>query len=380
MRIGIVTFHGADNYGSVLQAYALSRYLRTLGHEVDIIDYYFEHDYRQYQLFRTYRYKAHAASFVSDLISFAPHYKRKKNFAAFRKQFLPMTPHRASTIDELRELNDQYDGFICGSDQIWNLDCTDGVNAAFFLEFAEKGKRKVAYAPSMGSYALREEDKSAIGQSLDSFDAISVRESSMISLLAELVPQQKIAHVLDPTLLLTADDYRRGLTVTEKNQHYIFLYILGGTKAYAGIIEQAKRLAQQRNAALFYIFDNNNGIFRLHGRDYSGCSPREFVSLIASADYVLTNSFHATVFSILFHKDFTAFSRGNSSGRITELLDSLGLGERFYTKQGGLLGHMDSYEAADRALDKQREVSRQFIRDALNGRMVRETEWMNRED
>ena len=64
MRIGIVTFHGADNYGSVLQAYALSRYLRTLGHEVDIIDYYFEHDYRQYQLFRTYRYKAHAASFV----------------------------------------------------------------------------------------------------------------------------------------------------------------------------------------------------------------------------------------------------------------------------------------------------------------------------
>ena len=85
MRIGIVTFHGADNYGSVLQAYALSRYLRTLGHEVDIIDYYFEHDYRQYQLFRTYRYKPHAASFVSDLVSFAPHYKRKKNFAAFRK-------------------------------------------------------------------------------------------------------------------------------------------------------------------------------------------------------------------------------------------------------------------------------------------------------
>ena len=107
-------------------------------------------------------------------------------------------------------------------------------------------------------------------------------------------------------------------------------------------------------------------MFRSYGKDYSGCSPREFVSLIACADYVLTNSFHATVFSILFHKDFTAFSRGKSSGRITELLDSLGLRERFYTESDGVFDHIDSYEAADIVLDKQREVSRKFIEDVFD--------------
>ena len=158
MKIGIITFHGADNYGSVLQAYALTEYLNDKGYDAEIIDYYFEHDYRQYKPFRTYLYSRQPKAFLSDVFSYSVHCKRIKNFQNFRKEFLKLSSVRIGASDGWQEIASYYDCFICGSDQIWNLNCTNGVCGPYFLDFVS-GKRKIAYAPSMGDYLLLDNDK-----------------------------------------------------------------------------------------------------------------------------------------------------------------------------------------------------------------------------
>ena len=314
MKIGVITFHGADNYGSVLQAYALTEYLNDKGYDAEIIDYYFEHDYRQYKPFRTYLYSRQPKAFLSDVFSYSVHCKRIKNFQNFRKEFLKLSSVRIGASDGWQEIASYYDCFICGSDQIWNLNCTNGVCGPYFLDFVS-GKRKIAYAPSMGDYLLLDNDREKMRKALEEFYAISVREAS---------------------------------------------------KAYGNIVNEAKKIAKQNGLQIKYVFDNNNAMIKNIGFDCSGCNPREFVSMIYNAEYVLTNSFHATVFSIIFKKNFTSYARGKSSGRITELLSSLGLEERFNLESNGCIIAINSYDKVYQLLANMKIESMIYLENALN--------------
>lgn len=246
MKIGVITFHGADNYGSVLQAYALTEYLNDKGYDAEIIDYYFEHDYRQYKPFRTYLYSRQPKAFLSDVFSYSVHCKRIKNFQNFRKEFLKLSSVRIGASDGWQEIASYYDCFICGSDQIWNLNCTNGVCGPYFLDFVS-GKRKIAYAPSMGDYLLLDNDREKMRKALEEFYAISVREASMIQMLEQLNLPISIQTVVDPTLLLKKEDYIQGLKLEKMVSagKYIFVYILGGTKAYGNIVNEAKKIAKR---------------------------------------------------------------------------------------------------------------------------------------
>ena len=115
-----------------------------------------------------------------------------------------------------------------------------------------------------------------------------------------------------------------------------------------------------------YVFDNNNAMIKNIGFDCSGCNPREFVSMIYNAEYVLTNSFHATVFSIIFKKNFTSYARGKSSGRITELLSSLGLEERFNLESNGCIIAINSYDKVYQLLANMKIESMIYLENALN--------------
>lgn len=365
MNIGILTFHGSDNYGSVLQAYALATFLNKTNAKAEIIDYYFEHDYRQYKVFRTYRYRTNPKAFVADCISFVPHLRRRHHFASFRSKYLPLSDKKITTAEELSSLAPKYDAFICGSDQIWNLNCTDGVTDAFFLRFVDSGKKKIAYAPSMGSYSLQQKDMRSLQEALSDFDAISVREPSMVDIINQIDPEAHVQAVLDPTMLLTATDYEKELINGKINEHYIFVYILGGSKTYTGILDHARIMAKQKNCKIRYIIDNNNALKRLQGKDCSGCSPCDFLMLIRDAEYVLTNSFHATVFSILFHKQFTSFGRGLSTSRVTDLLHSLDLDHCFWSTEKEQFSCVNTYERVDSILEKKREKSIAFLNRTL---------------
>lgn len=227
---------------------------------------------------------------------------------------------------------------------------------------------KIAYAPSMGDYLLLDNDREKMRKALEEFYAISVREASMIQMLEQLNLPISIQTVVDPTLLLKKEDYIQGLKLEKMVSagKYIFVYILGGTKAYGNIVNEAKKIAKQNGLQIKYVFDNNNAMIKNIGFNCSGCNPREFVSMIYNAEYVLTNSFHATVFSIIFKKNFTSYARGKSSGRITELLSSLGLEERFNLESNGCIIAINSYDKVHQLLANMKIESMIYLENALN--------------
>lgn len=365
MKIGILTFHGADNYGSVMQAYALSSYLKNRGHQAEIVDYYFEHDYRQYRVFRAYRYATHPQSFVADLIDIGPHMRRRKNFEAFRRDVLPLSKGKKLSLEQLKAAAKEYDCLICGSDQIWNLDCTGGVNDAYFLKFADAGVRKIAYAPSMGMDEAGEDVLRAIAREIEGFDAVALREQSSADMLAPYL-SRKVGSVVDPTLLLNPSDYRELLDAApvDKAQKYVLLYILGSTRGYGHVLDYAAELARSKGLKLKYIIDTNNGMRRLSGDNMSGCNPCTFLSLIQNAQFVVSNSFHATVFSILFRRKFVSFARGKSSRRMQDLLEKLGIPERMFDTGSSIDAEID-YDSVHEKIRTLRASSEEYLLNAL---------------
>ena len=378
MKICTITCHRVYNYGASLQAYALQNYLEGKGHTVKIIDYrpwYLNMRYNFWFIAPISRMYSVASRFW--IIRFIycllkrrdalKNYGRKRAFDNFTQQYLRLTDRSYNTLDSLKNMPPLADLYIAGSDQIWNLNCTNGVCGPYFLDFVS-GKRKIAYAPSMGDYLLLDNDREKMRKALEEFYAISVREASMIQMLEQLNLPISIQTVVDPTLLLKKEDYIQGLKLEKMVSagKYIFVYILGGTKAYGNIVNEAKKIAKQNGLQIKYVFDNNNAMIKNIGFDCSGCNPREFVSMIYNAEYVLTNSFHATVFSIIFKKNFTSYARGKSSGRITELLSSLGLEERFNLESNGCIIAINSYDKVYQLLANMKIESMIYLENALN--------------
>ena len=210
MKIGTITFHCAYNFGSALQTYALRKYLTDLGHDVHVIDYRSE-DFRNYWIFRKYGIK----SFAVDLLFLPGNLRRRSSFQTFWHRHFNLTKNTYEGTDAdlqmAQDLND-FDAFICGSDQIWNLDCTRGPVPPFFLSFAPNDTKKIAYAPSMSHAKFVEknftaEDKKRISGWLNRFDSVSVREISVAGQFQDLT-DKSIVETLDPTLLLDLKDYR----------------------------------------------------------------------------------------------------------------------------------------------------------------------------
>lgn len=333
MKVGIITFHKAENFGSALQAYALSEQVKMYGHHVDVIDFVLDSDMLQYQLFRTKMYKESKKSFVADILYLSRNMQRKRRFRQFRNQYLSLTGKTYQLKDSLEELNTEYDCFICGSDQIWNLNCTQMFVPPFFLSFAKKNKLKIAFAPSMPC-EVKEEYFGDLRTYIERLDYVSVREKQSITFLTDKVKVNKvIEHAMDPTLLLPAEHYIKEFSLARndggRKEKYIFVYILGDRESAKNIASHARELAKQVNCSIKYVYSRH--LKEIGQAQYCyGSGPREFLELIYNATYVLTNSFHATVFSVLYEKKMCVFPREGSSSRMEELLHNLGLEKRLY--------------------------------------------------
>ena len=323
-----ITFHCSYNYGSVLQAFALQRFLQNNGIENDIIDYR-SVDFEQYRIIPTRYSKKSINTFLRTLFFLPKYLKRKNSFQSFLHSMLNCTRKIYYNVDELSELNGKYDAFICGSDQIWNLDCTGGVNPVYFLKFVGEGKKKIAYAPSLAKGEFKRDYSKEIKNALVGFNAISVREENTIPLIQGLT-DKKVFCVLDPTLLLLPENYPmiKPRNIVDGSE-YIFVYMLGYDE---NLIEYCKKLREEKNLPIFYLMGMEDIKYHkeLAGKDVFGATPEEFLYYIAHAKYVLTTSFHATVFSILFQRQFCTFHRKNTWARTSSLLDALNIRERSY--------------------------------------------------
>jgi hypothetical protein len=357
VRVGIITFHNSYNFGSALQAYALQTAVGDMGHEATIIDYR-SRNFDQYLLL-TPRHPRQTLKVISH---FSAYVRRRQSFRRFWTKWLRLTSRHYKWTNEgqLEELPAQFDAFVCGSDQIWNLDATQGVVGPYFLSFAGN-RRRVAYAPSLAHTSFRPEyfDKRQVAALLGMFDAISVRERETVGLFQPLVGK-KIKVTLDPTLLLSADTYRAIATPRLITGDYVFVYQLADCPE---MIESVIEVAAKCHTRVVYVSEHKLPI--QNSVNLFGVGPEDFVSLVANADRVFTNSFHATVFSLLFHRPFQSFSSDGSGSRMRDLLGSLGLESSFSDHKDIDPLPIIDWDDVDRRIAHLRDDSLRFLREAL---------------
>ena len=318
MFIGILTFLNANNYGAVLQAFSLYNKLKCMGFDVEMIDYRCPIIEAKHSASLSNR-----KSIKSKLIGFIYNKifrKRRKKFEMFRTQ-LPKS--RAYTPNDIEQANDQYDLFITGSDQVFNFTLT-GHDETFFLDFVESKNKKISYAASMGKFIDSEKDTYA--KLLKDFRLLSVREKST----AEQIENKlgiPCSNVPDPVFLHSAEEWKALMGVhTEKRQKpYVLIYTLFES---AELYRLAKEYAKKNNYKVIAITKalRPGGFADVFVRD---AGPKEFLSLIMNAAYVVTDSFHGTAFSIIFGKQLKIVMPPNAQNRIVDLLNELGIGRDF---------------------------------------------------
>lgn len=357
MKIGILTFHWATNYGAILQAFALQNYLKNLGHDVYIINYRPKH--KQYK--RTFLSCFYTKRFWLYLFNIKEHIKEKK-LDNFRKTYLHETLLYES-LDELKKKSPKFEVYICGSDQIWNSYFTtkgEGKpTSVYFLDFGDKNVKRIAYAVSFGCENYPEEALNIAKKYIHNFKAISVRENSAISIVTKIGFMNPIK-LPDPTLLLLRDEYCFTNTDQESAQKKAFVYIL--REEYQDVKDI--KLYLKRN----YIINTTNKFFNPY-------SVEEWVSGIKNASIVLTNSFHGMVFSLIFHVPFIVVpAKGTTSGmndRFNTLLSYLNLEHRIMNiydidKLKMLVDEKINWQIVDSQLTELRNESYKFFNQVLN--------------
>lgn len=320
-KVGILThYHNSINYGGVLQAYALCKKIEFLGYECEQIDIEFLSEWKNLNFSR---------SFIDDYIKKIKFIKKiyikfskikngkkiKRNklirktwedsFTKFSKIIIPHSDelYNSKTI---HTANGKYDIFVVGSDQVWN---PIYYYEPFFLTFVTNAVPKIAYAASISQNQLSDNVKKLYSQNLRDFRAISVREESAVHLLSEIVDNH-IEHVLDPTLLLDKNDWDAITDGRIEKEPYLFCYFLGDDENMRTL---AKEFAIKKQVKLVNIC-HATGIFHKSDISFGDVSfeaptPNEFLSLIKYAEYIFTDSFHASVFSLIYQRQFFVFSR-----------------------------------------------------------------------
>jgi hypothetical protein len=369
-KIGVITFWtDQENYGCVLQCYALQQVLKQLGYIPFLIKF-------NDKLRRTFADKL--LYWIRILVSlklirektvrvFNRLFKPKKDnqtkgrdLNSFREKYIAGT-NKIYTFSDLEINPPQADFYICGSDQIWS-ESLIGYNKICFLEWVDEKIPRIAYAPSFGAPCVSPLFMSKIKQSLPKFQVVTVRETSGVEICKQAgIPNAQC--VPDPTLLLTQHDYSLLFSnVERKNRKYLVLYWLGAFMK-EDIINEIKQFAKQNNLIIIYIpigGEQDEIIDENCQKQYP--SIQEWLFLIANAQYVLTNSFHGTVFSIIFNKQFGVYlaegELSKKNDRILSFLNTLNLNKRIITTDLQELDKSIPYDPVNAYLQKQREEIR----------------------
>ena len=360
-RTATITWITYPNYGTFLQAYALQQTLLSLGCTNAIID-----DKRIIDSAKRITLRMKIGAIKNKILEFL-HLKPKTNpnlhisfYNSFRDKYLNID----SEWTDLKSLSDSYDTFICGSDQIWSPYLK--FEPYYYLAFTDK--KKIAYAPSTGTGSCNQEYVKNIRPLLESFSHIAVREADGAEMLSAFI-EKDIKVVLDPTLLLSSEDWDRVAHPIENDAPYIMCYFLTPNTWY---LDYAREYSKKHNVKI-KIF-NTNPVYQNYGFDCIWAGPSEFLSYIKGADKVFTDSFHASIFSIIYQKDFVTFKRFEDGGtndqnaRIANLFRKLGIESRFIGKERlHDIEHLDElcYTNMNGYIGTLRDESISYLRNAL---------------
>lgn len=325
MRIGVITFHRAINYGAALQTYALQRALTSLGFDSEVIDYRCAHMEELYRLIGGFSAKSVKQN-IRSFINYFPARNKMRSFRSMISENMKLSPE-AYTADTIKNANDCYDVFITGSDQVFNYACSD-FDKNYFLDFVDDPTKINSYAASFGISDIPEQFKDDYRRLLSRFNNISVREESGRRLVGELADRDSDLHV-DPVFLLDSEDWSE-LAKDPDFDNYILIYRLNKSNV---INDFARKLARLTGKKIVNI--GQDFIDKLKNRDFDGSldtTVQEFLGLFKNADYVVTNSFHGTAFSVIFErkcfvetkqKDFKKNDRAENLLKLTGLMDAV---------------------------------------------------------
>ena len=354
MKIGILTFQWAHNrnFGASLQSYACKKLLDKISNlqNVKIINFI-----------------PNNLTLKGKILA----YFTAKNFREYNQKFLSLTP-KIEKFEELKKLNNEFDTFIVGSDQvwrgIWNLDS----KTHYFFDFVNDNKKKIAYAASFGvdywegTPELTEKIKPLIKR----FDYISVREESGIDICKNTFGVDDAVCVLDPTLMISKEDYQPILDDWKDKSHlkkkYIAHMLLDDTEE---LKKESQNIANYLKADINYIKGKYKKILWKKYFSYNKVS--QWFTYLKDAELVITDSFHCTVFSIIFHKKFVVVANPmRGIARLETLLSKVGLEERFFTDikdvmKSGILDKEIDYDEVEKKLAIHRKYSMDFLKKAL---------------
>lgn len=374
MKIGIITFHASYNCGSILQCLALKEYLLNLGHDVEIINY---SSIAQQKIYSVFYKKPTVRNIVKNILcipgyrNIKEHYKQYKNYI---KKAFHVDDKYYTTSEELSINCRHFDMIISGGDQIWNVSCED-FSTAYFIDF-NNSAYKISYSPSLGATNINKSKQSFLYKTLLSkYDAISCREENGAKWLHEFTGRH-ITLAADPTMLFTGDQWNSFI----QNNHYcqskgdyIFYYAF----SHAGINNKKIQQIASENDLKVVVIDSKQWFIKQLWR-YKNfilskeSGPDAFLRYIKESNYVITTSFHGTVFSLLFHKQFVYINGRNHNpqdDRTSFLINYLGIKDRFIDIDDlsmELLKKRIDYNKVDKKIDEFRLNSAEYLINNIN--------------
>ncbi len=361
-----MTYHRAINYGSVLQAYALCTYLQKEGYRAEIIDYHTTAQDTLYHMFQPWDSPMDCVRNAYTALHYHSEKKKREKFSAFLQRYVPISTESFQENTDMSRVGEAYDHYICGSDQIWNPHCAD-FSPAYLLDFVRDKSRCIAYAPSMGTDSLDEKYIPLFQKEISPFHRLSMREKSGAAYLSQYIGRE-LAHVSDPVLLLSHGEWEALAAERPIKGKYIFCYFIGNVPAMR---EFAVSMRKRTKYPLVVVDMSLRNVLFINHKRYSA-GPLDFLSLIRHCEYVCTNSYHAVMFSLIFHKRFWVFTdlrAGSTKSRIDGITDAAGFSHRVLHRMKAL--PMDATEEmdfreSDRVLCKLAQKSKAFLREALS--------------
>lgn len=351
MKIGIVTMSRDISYGANLQAYALQKNIKKHSEDLCLQIAREPQKHSIYVKVRTYR------NILTNINRFFHSKKHKRKMRLFEEFQTSMIDYTDSvyTEDNAAKLNDIFDCFVSGSDQVWN--CTNGIDELLFLEFANKDKRKVAYAASIGLLKIPEIYQEAFVNAVSKYDYISVREEKAREIVSDLC-NKKCEVVLDPVFLLKSNEWKEMFGDRIIEEKYIYVYATQVTDKLLSAVRQCEKMTGYRVISVHKLANYETVEFT------SG--PREFLNYIYNAEYIITSSFHCVAFSFIFNKDVTIIPHSVTGVRVTGLMKLLNAEKCLFN---GTFCPDSKYDATEvnALIEEYRNKSKNYIQFFVNG-------------
>lgn len=361
MKTLTVTFHHSNNYGALLQAYALQQAILSTGHQNTIFEYPYNNSF--YGKLDVKNPSAAAKTAYLNFIKFLRRSeirKRKESFSLFHKNHMNLSKIY-HTMEELRNDCGEYDALITGSDQVWRFSGDKEFIPARFLDFGKPDIRKISYAASIERLNYTDEQKDLIKKWLKDFYTISLRERSAADYIHDITGYDTKT-VLDPVFLLDKEQWLKIATEPRIKEKYILCYQVQKSPMMQETVDYLKKLTGYKTVAVLPY------AHKWIKTDYSlfDVSPEEFLGLYNGATIVVSGSFHGTAFAHIFNKPVYATTRKGSEGRIVDVMKLMGVEEFCIFDQNSLLPP-DSYciEIVKKNLASEREKSLSFLKECL---------------